>query len=210
MLLTSPMIAGQAQGQEADLSGVGYVLGSVDAPVTVVEYGDFACSACAQFARDTWPTIRERYVEAGRVRWRMVPFELGFRNSDEGARAAQCAAEQDAFWQMHDALFLRREEWVGERRPGRILVGLAAAIGIDAGQFEECYDEGRGRERTEAANRAAHGDGVRGTPTFFIGGFRVQGAIPLETFVELIERATGSLGSPCSRPPIVAPALPAP
>lgn len=174
-----------------ELNGIGHVLGSVDAPVTVVEYGDFACSACAQFARVTWPTIRERYVETGRVRWRMVPFELGFPNSDEGARAARCAAEQDAFWDMHDALFLRHQDWVGERRPRAALVGLATGIGIGAKQFGECYDEARGKERTEAANRAARSDGVRGTPTFFIDGLRVQGAISLDTFIELIERSTG-------------------
>jgi protein-disulfide isomerase len=131
------------------------------------------------------------YVDTGRVRWRMVPFELGFRNSEEGARAARCAAEQGAFWEMHDALFLRRDDWAGERRPEGAFVELAAAIGIDVVRFEECYDEDRGKEGTEAANRAARRDGVRGTPTFFIDGFRVQGAVTLDAFVAVIERSGG-------------------
>jgi protein-disulfide isomerase len=177
--------------QGADVDDVGFLLGSPDAVVSVVEYADFACSACAQFARDVWPTLRARYIETGLVRWRVIPFELGFRNSDEGARAGQCAAEQDAFWAMHDALFLRREEWVDERRPTSALMALADSLELDGPRFRECYDDNRGEEGTKRANRAARRAGVRGTPTFFVDDVPLQGALPMETFVEVIEARIG-------------------
>ncbi|MDA1349657.1 MAG: thioredoxin domain-containing protein [Chloroflexi bacterium] len=188
-LLAMLLLPAPAAGQEAELEGIGFVLGSEDAPVTIVEYSDFACSACAEFSRDTWPAVRARYVETGLVRWHVVPFDIGFKNSDEGGRAGQCAAEQGLFWQMHDALFQRQDEWAGERRPAEALRQIAAEIGVDPAQFRECYDDDRAKEPTKRASRAARQDGVRGTPTFFIDGFRIQGALPFEVFAEMIESA---------------------
>lgn len=182
------LLPASTPAQETDLDGVGFALGATDAPLTIVEYADFACSACALFARDTWPAIRGRYVETRRVRWWIVPFELGFRNSEEGARAARCAAEENAFWEMHDALFLRRDEWVRERRPEAALIALAASVGIDRTRFEACYRSGRMEGPAGAANRSARRAAVRGTPTFFIGSVAVQGALPMDAFVELIEK----------------------
>lgn len=178
-----------AWAQSADLDGVGFVLGQESAPVTIVEYADFACSACAEFARDTWPTLRSEYVESGTVQWRFVPFELGFRNSDEGARAAQCGHEMGSFWTLHDLLYERQAEWAGERNPEDQLVEIAVAAGLEEDAFRSCYDDDPGEERTEAANDAADDDDIRGTPTFFINGFRVQGALPVDTFRQLIDTA---------------------
>lgn len=180
--------------QEAELDGVGFVKGSADAPVVVVEYADFACSACAEFARDSWPIIDREYVESGVVQWRFVPFELGFRNSEEGARAAQCAARLGDFWTAHDLLFARQAEWSDDRNPDDELAAIAEAAGLDIELFRRCYDDDQGEEGTDAANRAARTDGVRGTPTFFINGFRVQGAIPAETMTQLIEAAREGIG----------------
>ena len=176
-------------GQEADREEVAFSRGSPDAPVVIVEYADFACSACAEFARDTWPEIERRYIETGVVRWYLIPFELGFRNSEEGARAGQCGATLGSFWAMHDVLFARRGDWEDLRNPEGRLAEIAVEAGLDATAFLNCYDENPGKDRTRAANRAAKDDGIRGTPTFFINGFRVQGALPLDAFVQLIESA---------------------
>jgi len=177
------------RGQEADLAEVAFSRGSPDAPVVIVEYADFACSACAEFARDTWPEIERRYVESGVVRWYLIPFELGFRNSEEGARAGQCGAALGSFWELHDVLFARRSEWDDLRNPRELLAEIAVEAGLETGVFLDCYDENPGKDRTRAANRAAKDDGIRGTPTFFINGFRVQGALPVDAFVQLIESA---------------------
>lgn len=187
--VVATITATPAPAQEADLEDVGFDLGASDAPVVVVEYADFACDACGQFARDTWPVIRRDFVETGRVAWKIVPFELGFRTSDEGARAGYCAAEAGAFWAMHDHLYGEQELWFRERRPKDLLAELAAQVGMDRAWFRECLDDNPGEDRIEDANRAARKDGVRATPTFFINGFQVQGALPAEAFAELLVAA---------------------
>ena len=168
---------------------MGFDVGAEDAPVTVVEFADFACSACARFAAGTWPTLKERYVDDGRVRWRVVPFELGFRNSEEGARAARCAARQVAFSAVHDALFARRDEWVYERNPDDALRRIVVAEGVEPERFQACYESDAVDEAMEEANDAAEHRGVRGTPTFFVDGVPLQGALPVGAFVQILDRA---------------------
>ena len=175
---------------------MGFELGREQAPVTVVEFADFACSACAQFAIETWPQLKARYVDTGRVRWRTIPFEIGFRNSEEGARAARCAAEQGAFWRIHDVLFRRRDAWVAERNPEEALRGLVASAGVDVARFDTCYDSGAMDEVMDDANDAAEERGVRGTPTFFVEDVPLQGALPLEAFVQILERALAAARDP--------------
>lgn len=176
---------------EDDLRDLGFALGDPQAPVTVVEFADFACEACGQFARDSWPAVHREFVETGKVRWRFIPFELGFRNSDEGIRAAQCAVEQDRFWDMHDALYERQEEWIGDRKPEDELEAIAADMGLEMEAYRHCWDEELGKERTEDANDAAKDRGIRATPSFFVNGKLVQGALPVAQFRKVLEDAEG-------------------
>lgn len=181
-------VAAPTGAQEGEIDGVSYDMGDPDALVTVVEYADFACDACAQFSEGTWPVIRTELIETGRVRWRFVLFELGFRNSDEAARAGHCGAVLGDFFALHDALFARQKHW-NQRRPKDRLVEVAVEAGFDEGAFRACYDDNPGKDRTRDANRAARDDGVRATPTFFVNGFQVQGALPPEMFIKLVENA---------------------
>lgn len=179
-----------AQERKTDLGGIGHELGDPDAPVFVVEYADFACGACAQFFAGAWPDIRGEFIETGKVRWKIVPFELGFSNSGEGAHAGECAAAQGMFWEMHDALYEHREAWVTERDPEDELVDLARRTGLDDELFRACYQDERHEDRIETANDAADTDGVRGTPTFYVNGFQVQGALPIDAFRTLLDDAS--------------------
>ncbi|MGH7477286.1 MAG: DsbA family protein [Longimicrobiales bacterium] len=180
--------ASSGQAQVAD--GTGYIDGRDEAPVTVVEFLDFGCSACAHFARETLPSVRRVYIETGRVRWQAVPFVLGaFPNSAEAARAAACAAEQQAFWEMHDVLLARRAEWTKAADPLPFFAALASALRLDAASFEACYDSDSSRERVARQNRAAKRLHVRATPTFFIAGRRVLGALEFELFGRLLDEA---------------------
>jgi protein-disulfide isomerase len=197
-------VAGGATAQEPlrAYSGPGITLGSAQAATTVIEFSDPACGACAQFTLDTWPRLRDRYVDTGRVRWIAIPFELGFRNSEEGVRAVYCAAEQGRFWEMRVALYRERAQWVGERRPHDGIRAVAVDAGLDRSTFADCYGSDDVEDAVDEANRAAHDAGVRGTPTFLIGGQPAPGALPYQTFVELIERAEGAAPpiSPSSTP----------
>jgi protein-disulfide isomerase len=189
------LVVAPARAQDEGLDGVGHLLGSEEATLTVVEFGDFACSACALFHEATWPTIRREFVETGRVLWRHVPFVLGFDRGKEATRAAECAADQGAYWEMHDVLFARQDEWTESEELDDTLFGYATEIGLDGGRFEECIDEDYGEERTKRANEAAKDLKVRATPTFFIEGFRVQGALSVEAFRALLEDPSAP-GSP--------------
>jgi hypothetical protein len=78
----------------------------------IIEFGDFACPACAAFARETTAEIEREWIMTGRARLQFIPIDV-FRTGRLAARAAECAAEQDAFWPMHDLLYARQKEWLG-------------------------------------------------------------------------------------------------
>jgi protein-disulfide isomerase len=149
----------------------GYDRGSTRAAVTVVEFADFGCRYCARFAAETYPALAAEFVKTGKVRWRYVPFVLGmFPNGDEAARAGTCAAEQGpaAFGRMHDRLFAGQDAWT--------------STGDAAGAFASCYVSEAAAARVNAANSLAERMAVRSTPTFFVNGSRVEGALPAEQF----------------------------
>lgn len=164
---------------------IGYSRGSDEAPITVIEFSDFGCPYCGQFALETYPELEREFVEPGEVRWIYVPFAMGmFPNGEEATRAAECAAEQgeDAFWTMHDVLYKRQPEWKFTRDPGNLFESFASEIEIDDEEFRACYDENGPAKRIRTSNALARQHGVNATPTFFINGRRVQGALPIEHF----------------------------
>ena len=180
---------GSAAVQDVDLDGVGYVLGSPEAIVTVVELGDFGCWACALFHQTTWPAVERDFVQTGRVQWRHVPFVFGLRHGDDGAKAAECAADQGQYWEMHDVLYTRHDEWTKVRNPKDFLHAYASELGLEAEAFETCYKEDHGKDRTRRATRAADELDVSGTPTFLINGSRALGALTMDVFRGLLEEA---------------------
>ncbi len=165
---------------------------SAAATVTVVEFADFGCPYCGQFAREVWPTIRKQYVQTGKVRWKFVPFVMGmFPNGAEAARAGECAAAQGepAFWSMYDRLFQRQKEWKAAGDPASLFGRYAAELHLNAGAFNACYRADAPKARTQAANAAADQMGVRVTPTFFVNGQQLQGALPLPEFEQVLAMA---------------------
>ena len=129
------------------------------------------------------------HIETGRLRWRHVPFVFGLRHGDDGAKAAECAADQGQYWEMHDLLYTRHKEWTKPRNPKDFLLTYANELGLEAEAFETCYEEDHGKDRTRRATRAARDLDVSGTPTFFINGSRALGALTMEVFRALLEDA---------------------
>ena len=173
---------------QVDLSEIGHLLGD-PAPIAVVEFSDFACGACAEFAQESFDELRTRLIESGRVVWRQVPFVLGFRRGREATYAGECAADQGAFWPMHDALFADPERWKDARDEDVVFREMAGELGLDVPRFSQCYDDRTPRARIEAANRAARDLGVRATPSFYIAGRPALGALSVEHFMMLVEAA---------------------
>jgi len=170
----------------------GYDRGVARANVTVLEFADFGCPYCARFATRTYPPLAAEFVRTGVVRWRYVPFALGiFTNGDEAARAAECAGAQGrvAFGRMDDRLFVGQDVWKRAADPAGLFRSMAAGAGLDPARFTSCYAGDSAAQRVAAANALADQLGVRATPTFFINGRRVEGALPLEQFRAVLAEA---------------------
>lgn len=164
-----------------DLTGVGHDLGDPRAPIVMVEFSDFGCPYCAQHATQTLPSLEREYIDTGKLFYKHVPFVMGmFPNGDRAARAAECAGEQDRFWPMHDSVYAHQGDWKRGNDPDAVLGRLARQVVPDGARWDACYDADRRGARTAAASERAARLGVRATPTFFIDGQLVEGALPLD------------------------------
>lgn len=178
-----------------DPAAAGHVRGREDAPVRVIEFSDFGCPYCARFALEIYPALHREYVETGKVQWRYVTIVMGrYPNGAEAARAAECAAEQgeDAFWAVHDLLYARQPEWTEAGEPEALFGRYVADAGLDTGRFESCYRENRSRPRVMAGIALAAQSAVRGAPTFFINGVRVEGVLPVERFRRVLDEVAAA------------------
>lgn len=174
-----------------DVVQLGFDRGSAEAPIRVVEMSDYGCGYCRKFHLETWPTLREQFVEEGKVEWKFVPFVTGmFQNSLAATRAAECTLAQDVetFEAMNEALWEKQSEWKGASEPEPVLRGMAETAGADMGAWDTCVAEQSRDERIAAATALSRQVGVRGTPTFFVVGYPpLQGALPTETFVRILD-----------------------
>lgn len=183
-------VASPSFAQGVDVRDLGHFRGSAFAPVQVVELADFGCSACGLFGRDVMPRIVQEYIESGRVGWRMIPIRLNrFRHSERATKAAECAARQDEFWTLEHLLFDRQRDWQQARDPTPILSQLAIEAGVDSAEWQRCYLDRNWRDPVDENNRVARRLRVTGTPTFFVNGQRVLGALPYDQFSAIIEEA---------------------
>jgi Na+/H+ antiporter NhaA len=161
-----------------------HIRGPVEAPVTVVEYGDFECPFCGQAE----PVLRELLQEFGDVRyvWRHLPLNDVHPNTQLAAEAAEAAAGQGAFWGMHD-LLLAHQDSLGPND----LIGYAGQLGLDLQRFAEDLREHAGAARVAEDVDSADLSGVSGTPTFFVNGRRHYGAYDIGTLSDAV-RAAGA------------------
>jgi protein-disulfide isomerase len=158
-------------------------LGPHDAPITIIEFSDFACQYCRRFHQETFQLLMDAYPDQIRFVYRDFPVVGGF----DAAQAAECADEQGFFWEYHDLLF------TGTQGLSRTAYEqYAQDLGMDSEEFTTCLDEERfDSEVTDDANYAAS-LGANGTPTFFINGIPLVGAQPLGNFKQIIDRELGS------------------
>ena len=178
------------QVTRAYLPELGFNLGSVDAPVKVIEFSDFGCGFCRRFHMESFPTIAEQFIATSMVEWKFLPFIAGmFDNSLAVSEAAECTLEQDpvAYGAFGDMLWERQPEWKESDDPGAVVRSWAAGLGLDMQRYDACLAEDRRLERVAGATVAAEQLGVRGTPTFWIVGYGpLQGALPLEVFQQIL------------------------
>ncbi len=159
-----------------------HIRGPVDAPVTVLEYGDFECPYCGQAE----PVVRELLRDFGDVAyvWRHLPLNDVHPRAQQAAEASEAAANQGAFWEMHD-LLLDHQDALQEED----LVGYAEELGLDVDRFQEDLRTRAGVRRVAEDVDSADISGVSGTPTFFVNGLRHYGAYDVATLSAAVKAA---------------------
>ncbi|MFB8106260.1 DsbA family protein [Streptomyces sp. NPDC056007] len=162
--------------------------GRADAPVVLIEYADFKCGYCGKFARDTEPELIKEYVEDGtlRIEWRNFP--IFGEESENAARGAWAAGQQDRFWEFHAAAYAEgaKEKGFGKDR----VKALAEEAGVkDLARFMKDLDGEAARAAVARDQEQGYGIGATSTPSFLINGRPIAGAQPKETFTQAIETA---------------------
>lgn len=158
---------------EAD-AAAGVSAGSADAPVTLIEFADFQCPACARFYGFSGRLIKQNYVDGGGpVRWIFYDYPLDqHQHAIPAALAARCAGEQGRYWQMHDMMFARQAQWTPKEDARDDFEDIAEEIGLDRGAYRECVGEGRYLKQIFASAKYGQRLGVNSTPTLFVNGQR--------------------------------------
>ena len=171
------------------------IQGDTAAKVWIVEVSDFECPFCRQWHEETYPIIQRDFIRTGVVRMAYVNFPLGQHpHALPAAEAAMCAAAQDRFWPMHDAIFNTQKTWVPLPDAMPMYDSLATAVGVDITQWRDCVKSQVMRRLVSADRGRGLSAGVGSTPTFFVGDEPIKGAAPIDAFREAIARARAKAG----------------
>lgn len=164
--------------------------GSPNAPVWVIEVSDFQCPYCKEWHDESYAMVLKDYVKTGKIRLAYVNFPLSMhQHAREAAIAAMCAGAQNKFWPMHDALFATQGTWEAKPSATATFDSLAASVGVNTASYHACLSSPSIAALVAGDQDRAQRGGVQSTPSFFIGGRLIEGAIPpAETRAE-IERA---------------------
>ena len=169
------------------------ILGDPDAPVTIVEFGDYQCHQCYNWFHNTKPAITRDYIDTGKANLVFVDMAFLGRDSSPAAQATYCAEDQGKYWEYHDMLYNAQEDkidggWANTER----LKAFAFSMGLDMELFESCLDSGKYSKRVQYNTQQARDHGVRGTPGFFIvnpdGQLQIAGAQPFSVFKQVLDQ----------------------
>jgi len=177
-------------GEALNLTAEDVILGDPNAPVTIIEYSDFQCPFCGRFYSQAESLIKENYIQNGKVKFVYRHFAFLGPESHAAAEAVECAKDQGKFWQYHDALF-EAEIKDGQEHNGnlnrQLFVSLAQTLGLDTTEYAACLDGGKYAQKVDADYDGARSLGVQATPTVFVNGQKVEGALPYANFKILID-----------------------
>jgi protein-disulfide isomerase len=153
-------------------------MGDEKAPITVIEYASMTCPHCAHFSEATFPELKKRYIDTGKVRFLFREFPLD-QLAAAGFVLARCAGP-DKYFPLIETLFAQQHDWVVQK-PLQPLLAIAKQAGLSQQAFEACLDNREMLEKLEKVrNDASDKFGVNSTPTFFVNGKRLAGALSIE------------------------------
>jgi len=170
------------------------ILGKSNAKVTIVEFSDLQCLFCRKFWKDTLPQITKDYIDKGLVKlvYRQFPLPPDLHPAARDlAEAAECANDQNKFWDFHDKAFSEQ----AKQGEGTIAVSnddittWASDIGLDMTQFNDCFSNKKDAKKIDADMADGQKVNTSSTPTFYINGQILVGALPYDSFKTVIDQA---------------------
>lgn len=178
-----------AEALPASIPTDGMVMGAADAPVQIVEWGDYQCPACGILARSIEPQLVTEFIEPGKASFEFRNFAFLGEESQRAAAAAVCADQQGAFWSFHDTLYANQHgENLGAFSAER-LRAMAEKLGLNVATFNACMDDGATAESVAASTAGGRDQGVNATPWLTVNGTRVENWQDWATLSAAIEAA---------------------
>ena len=175
-----------AEGSVLDITDKDWVKGKSDAPVTLIEYTDFQCPACAAY----YPIVKQLSDEMGdqlRLVVRHYPLVTIHKNALSGSRAAEAAGRQGKYWDMYDLLFAHQAEWSLAEDPLKsILPAYAGQIGLDVDKFRADMVDSTLDDKITADRQTGNDLKITGTPSFFLNGKLIKNPTSIEDFKKVI------------------------
>ena len=219
ILFVTPLFGKQIVTSQSDVSRTvqnpnlnidGNSMGDPNAPIQIVEFGDFQCPYCKRFHTQTEPLIISNYIEKGKVyftyrsagNW-VSKHTSGNTESQDAAAASYCAADQGKFWEMHNALFANNRDVENEGSfASERLASIAENLSLDMTTFQDCFDSGKFTDRVQKDYNNAIEAGVQGTPSFLViyqangatHTLLVEGAQPYEAFQQTLDKILQEIG----------------
>ena len=166
-------------------------MGDSNAPITILEWGDYQCTFCYRFHENTLNIINEDFIKTGKVKLVFKDFPLNGPDSLLAAEAAYCAEDQEKYWQYHDELY---KNWGGERTgwiTRESLDRFAGTVGLDLVEFNVCLDEQKYQNRVITHHEFGKEIGIDATPSFLVFNdqkiIKIRGNQPLEVFLKTFD-----------------------
>ena len=167
------------------------ILGNSDAPITIVEWGDYQCTYCYKFHQNTLEIINEEFIKTGKIKVIFIDFPLNGVDSKLASEASYCAQDQGKYWEYHDELY---KNWAGERTgwiTRESLSKFAESINLSSTQFNKCLDDRKYKEKVNSMYEFGNQIGIDATPSFLVFNdekiIKIRGNQPLEVFLKTFD-----------------------
>jgi protein-disulfide isomerase len=182
--------AGTTTDSLATVADANRIQGSPSAKVWVIEVSDFQCPFCKEWHDAAYQMVVDSYVKTGKVRMAYVNFPLSIHaHAHQAAVAAMCASAQNKFWEMHDALFASQANWEKQHDPTAAFDSLAKSVGVNAASYKACLSSPSITALIAGDQERARSGGVSATPSFWVGGKLIEGAVPAAEMKAAIDQA---------------------
>ncbi len=164
-------------------------LGNEDAPITIVNFSDYQCPFCEKFYQEIFPQLNEDYIQEGTVRYVFRDFPLTIHPQAQYAHyAAECARDQQSYWEMHNMLFEKQNQWTKTEDLIEEFNSYAQELSLNAVVFGECINSEKYRDEIAKDREDALSYGFKGTPTLVVNKTILRGITTYEELQEVIEK----------------------